>query len=149
MLLKQPDLFKDWSITFRDYSARYKTRKEKALSSLNLAIRHGERIGVVGRTGSGKSTLILSLMRSIPWTEGRIEIGGKDIAKVTLSDLRSNISVILQEHFLFTGTVREVILSLSRTSTPLPPSPTRGLEKCCSFADYGRAWKRGEDWTRR
>lgn len=75
-------------------------------------------MGVVGRTGSGKSTLILSLMRSIARSEGQILVGGVDIETIPLSQMRAGISVVLQEHFLFAGTVREVSFILFRTLTP-------------------------------
>jgi ABC-type multidrug transport system fused ATPase/permease subunit len=64
-------------------------------------------VGVVGRTGSGKSTAILSLLRLLQSHEGRIEVDGTDVFALDLQTLRSGFSVILQEHFLFSGTVRE------------------------------------------
>lgn len=87
------------------------------LDGISLKIRAGEKIGVVGRTGSGKSTLILSLMRSIESSGGAIFIGGTNTNQIPLSQLRSSISVILQEHYLFSGTIRKVILPLFRIWT--------------------------------
>jgi ATP-binding cassette, subfamily C (CFTR/MRP), member 1 len=65
-------------------------------------------VGIVGRTGSGKSTLLLALLRIVELRTGTITIDGLDCAEMGLSALRSNISVILQDHFLFAGTVRDV-----------------------------------------
>ncbi len=73
---------------------------------MTLEVREREKIGVVGRTGSGKSTTILSLMRILQIHEGTISIDGIDIYSQDLQTLRAGFSVILQEHFLFTGTVR-------------------------------------------
>jgi ATP-binding cassette, subfamily C (CFTR/MRP), member 1 len=88
-------------------------------------VHENEKIGVVGRTGSGKSTTILSLMRILQTHEGTIKIDDKDIYEIDLQTLRAGFSVILQEHFLFTGTVREVVFFLFRTSTPWESFPTK------------------------
>ena len=61
----------------------------------------------MGRTGSGKSTLMLGLLRIIEGWHGKIVIDGNDISTLILEELRSNINIILQEHFLFTGTIRD------------------------------------------
>jgi ABC-type bacteriocin/lantibiotic exporter with double-glycine peptidase domain len=89
---------------------------EDVLKGINLNIRPGEKIGVVGRTGSGKSTTIMSLLRLLQTHSGEITIDGADIYARDLQSLRAGFSVILQEHFLFSGTVREVTFSLFRTS---------------------------------
>ena len=70
-------------------------------------VRPREKIGIVGRTGSGKSTMMLGLLRIIEGSSGRIVIDGIDIAVLSLEELRSNINIILQDHFLFTGTVKD------------------------------------------
>lgn len=82
---------------------------EDVLKEITLNIRPGEKIGVVGRTGSGKSTTIMSLLRMLQTHSGNITIDGKDIYARDLQSLRAGFSVILQEHFLFSGTVRENI----------------------------------------
>jgi ABC-type proline/glycine betaine transport system ATPase subunit len=71
---------------------------------------------VVGRTGSGKSTTILSLLRILQAHEGTIKIDDIDIYSIDIQKLRVGFSIILQEHFLFSGTVREVLQFLYRTS---------------------------------
>ena len=72
-----------------------------------MVIHPGEKVGIVGRTGSGKSSMMLGLLRILEAAGGRIIIDGKDISKLSLEELRSNINIILQDHFMFTGTVKE------------------------------------------
>ncbi|KAJ2088014.1 hypothetical protein IW138_004522 [Coemansia sp. RSA 986] len=76
------------------------------LHGISLSVRHGEKIGVVGRTGAGKSTMSLALLRFIEASEGRIMLDGVDISKIGLEDLRQNITIIPQDPVLFNGTVR-------------------------------------------
>lgn len=90
-----------------NFSTRYKEDLGDVLKGVTLRVRAGERIGIVGRTGSGKSSLLLCLLRMLEASSGHIEIDGRDISTLQLGDLRSSISVILQEHFLFAGTVRQ------------------------------------------
>ena len=88
------------------------------LKEITLNIRPGEKIGVVGRTGSGKSTTIMSLLRMLQTHSGNITIDGKDIYSLDLQSLRAGFSVILQEHYLFSGNVRDVTLPSFRILTP-------------------------------
>ncbi|KAJ2451289.1 hypothetical protein EV183_003698 [Coemansia sp. RSA 2336] len=76
------------------------------LHGISLHIRHGEKIGVVGRTGAGKSTLSLALLRFIEAAKGQIYIDNVDIAKVGLSELRSGVTIIPQDPVLFNGSIR-------------------------------------------
>ncbi|KAJ1954614.1 hypothetical protein GGI12_005750, partial [Dipsacomyces acuminosporus] len=76
------------------------------LHDLSLSIKHGEKIGVVGRTGAGKSTLSLAFLRFIEAAKGRIVLDNVDIAKVGLEDLRRNVTIIPQDPVLFNGTIR-------------------------------------------
>jgi len=79
------------------------------LRGLTVTFQGGHKIGVVGRTGSGKSTIMLCLLRILEAAEGNIILDGKDISKLSLDDLRSKITIILQDPCLFAGTIREVI----------------------------------------
>jgi ATP-binding cassette subfamily B protein/subfamily B ATP-binding cassette protein MsbA len=81
-----------------------------AVKDVSLRARPGEMIALVGPTGAGKSTLVNLLASFYEATAGRIQIDGRDIAHVPLTDLRNQISVVSQEAFLFNGTVRENIL---------------------------------------
>ncbi|KAJ2762341.1 hypothetical protein H4S06_000713 [Coemansia sp. BCRC 34490] len=76
------------------------------LHDISLAAAHGEKIGVVGRTGAGKSTMSLALLRFIEAASGRIVLDGVDISKIGLEDLRRNVTIIPQDPVLFNGTIR-------------------------------------------
>ncbi|NXN93448.1 MRP1 protein, partial [Rhinopomastus cyanomelas] len=93
-------------IEFRNYSLRYRPNLELALKRVNLTINGHEKIGVTGRTGAGKSTLAVGLLRLVEAAEGAILIDGLDIAQLGLHDLRSKITVIPQDPVLFSGSLR-------------------------------------------
>ena len=86
---------------------RYRPELEPVIKELSVHILPGEKVGVVGRTGAGKSSLVLCLMRIIELERGSIEIDGVDISKIGLEDLRSKIAIIPQEPLLFSGTIRD------------------------------------------
>ena len=88
----------------------YKREYGDVLREISFKVRAGEKVGVVGRTGSGKSSLFLTLLRIIQPYKGSIMIDGMDCANMNLSSLRTNFNFVLQEHFLFAGTVRTVII---------------------------------------
>ena len=94
-------------IRFVNFSARYRTNTPIVLKNINLDIQGKEKVGIVGRTGCGKSSLVLSLCRIIEGLEGVIEVDGVDIKKINLSSLRQNISVVPQDPFILEGTLRE------------------------------------------
>lgn len=85
---------------------RYRPNTPLVLKGITLSIHGGEKIGVVGRTGSGKSTLIQVLFRLVEPSGGSIIIDGIDICMLGLHDLRSRFGIIPQEPVLFEGTVR-------------------------------------------
>ena len=93
-------------IEFKDYSVKYRPDTEVVLNKVKVNIEPGQKIGIVGRTGAGKSTLCLALCRIIEKLEGSIEIDGVDISTVGLADLRDQITIIPQDPVLFTGTLR-------------------------------------------
>ncbi|NXK44826.1 MRP6 protein, partial [Chauna torquata] len=93
-------------IEFRNYSLRYRPNLELALKHVNLTINGREKIGITGRTGAGKSTLAVGLLRLVEAAEGAILIDGQDIAQLGLHDLRTKITVIPQDPVLFSGTLR-------------------------------------------
>ncbi|KFP65524.1 Multidrug resistance-associated protein 1, partial [Cariama cristata] len=93
-------------IEFRNYSLRYRPNLELALKHVNLTIHGQEKIGITGRTGAGKSTLAVGLLRLVEAAEGAILIDGLDIAQLGLHDLRTKITVIPQDPVLFSGSLR-------------------------------------------
>ncbi|CAF1347212.1 unnamed protein product [Rotaria sp. Silwood1] len=111
-LIKAPT---DWpargAIEFRNYSLRYQSNLEPTLKNINLAIKPCEKIGIIGRTGAGKSSLFQGLLRLVDRStvNGTILIDDIDISRITLSHLRSHISVIPQQFVLFAGTLRSNI----------------------------------------
>ena len=94
-------------ISIENIVMRYRPELEPVIKGLSAHILPGEKVGVVGRTGAGKSSLVLCLMRIIELEKGRIVIDGADISKIGLEDLRSKIAIIPQEPLLFSGTVRD------------------------------------------
>ncbi|KAG7362244.1 multidrug ABC transporter permease/ATPase [Nitzschia inconspicua] len=101
---------RDWpsrgTIEFRDSKLRYRPGLPLVLKGLNLTIPSQAKVGVVGRTGAGKSTLMTALMRLVELDSGSILLDGVDIKSVGLTKLRSNIAVIPQDPVLFSGTIK-------------------------------------------
>ncbi|KXS22414.1 hypothetical protein M427DRAFT_130101 [Gonapodya prolifera JEL478] len=94
-------------VDFRSFSTKYRPNLPVVLNGITNRIAPSEKCGLVGRTGSGKSSLALSLFRIIEATSGSIVIDGIDISTIGLHDLRSRITIIPQESLLFAGTMRE------------------------------------------
>ncbi|KAI8052828.1 P-loop containing nucleoside triphosphate hydrolase protein [Syncephalis plumigaleata] len=88
---------------------RYTQEHDPVVQDLSFVVRPGERVGIVGRTGAGKSTLAISLFRFVEASSGRIIIDGVDISKIGLYDLRSHLTIIPQDPVLFNGTIRSNI----------------------------------------
>ncbi|MDD3766605.1 MAG: ABC transporter ATP-binding protein [Eubacteriales bacterium] len=101
---------KEGKIEFKNVSFRYKTgNKEYNLSNINLTISPGERIAILGETGSGKSTLVSLIPRLYDAVQGQVLIDGVDVRDYDLDVLRSGIGIVLQDTILFSGTVEENI----------------------------------------
>lgn len=82
---------------------------EPVLDSITLKIKAGARVGIVGRTGSGKSSLLATLLKFVTPEEGKVEIFRSDISKISVNSIRQEIAVITQEAFLIDTTVRRNI----------------------------------------
>jgi ABC-type multidrug transport system fused ATPase/permease subunit len=93
-------------VNYENYSMKYRLNCDLALKDINININSKEKIGIVGRTGSGKSSLTLSLFRVVEAFKGKITIDGQDIADVPLKKLRRAISIVPQEPFLLEGTLK-------------------------------------------
>uniref|UniRef100_A0A8C8RVD3 ABC-type glutathione-S-conjugate transporter n=1 Tax=Pelusios castaneus TaxID=367368 RepID=A0A8C8RVD3_9SAUR len=96
----------DGAIEFRNYGLRYRPNLELALKNINIKINGKEKIGIAGRTGAGKSTLALGLLRLVEAAEGEILIDGVNIAQIGLHDLRTKITIVPQDPVLFAGSLR-------------------------------------------
>ena len=99
---------KDGSIDFDNVSFKYSKKAERmALADIDLHIRSGEVIGILGGTGSSKSTLIQLIPRLYDVTEGCVKVSGEDVRKYDLEALRNQVSVVLQKNVLFSGTIKD------------------------------------------
>ncbi len=100
----------DGSIDFNDIVFRYSdTAEENVLDHIDLHIRSGETIGIIGATGSAKSSLVQLIPRLYDVTEGSVLVGGKDVRKYDLTTLRDSVAMVLQKNVLFSGTIAENI----------------------------------------
>ncbi len=98
----------DGSIDFDHVSFRYSEKAERmALSNIDLHIKSGETIGIIGGTGSSKSTLVNLIPRLYDVTEGSVKVGGRDVREYDIETLRSQVAVVLQKNQLFSGTIKE------------------------------------------
>ena len=101
---------KDGSIKFDNVSFSYvKDKKKECLKNINLDIKSGETIGIIGGTGSGKSSLVNLIPRLYDVTEGKLIVGGEDVRKYDLENLRNQVACVLQKNVLFSGTIAENI----------------------------------------
>jgi len=142
-------------IDIKDLEVRYRSNTPLILKGITVSIRSGEKIGVVGRTGSGKSTLIQVLFRLVEPAKGQIIIDGVDICTLGLHDLRSRFGVIPQEPALFEGTVRS---NIDPTGQYSDDEIWQALERCqlkdtvvakpekldALVADMGENWSMGQ-----
>ena len=99
---------KDGTVSFTGVSFRYsENAKRDALSDVNLDIRSGETVGIIGSTGSSKSTLVQLICRLYDATEGRVSVGGHDVREYDIASLRNSVAMVLQKNLLFSGTIKE------------------------------------------
>ena len=120
---------KDGSITFENVSFRYNGgAEENVLQNINLSIRSGETIGIIGGTGSAKSTLVKLIPRLYDASEGRVLVGGKDVRDYSIHALRDAVSMVLQKNVLFSGSIRDNLRWGNENSTQ------EEIEEACESA---------------
>ncbi|MBQ9112261.1 MAG: ABC transporter ATP-binding protein [Clostridia bacterium] len=99
---------RDGSIIFNNVSFRYSaTSKKNSLSDINLFVASGETLGIIGGTGSGKTSLVQLISRLYDVSEGSVKVGGVDVRDYGIEALRNQVSVVLQKNVLFSGTIKE------------------------------------------
>lgn len=109
---------KDGSIEFRNVSFKYsKKAKKYALSDINLKIESGMTVGIVGGTGSAKSSLVQLIPRLYDATEGEVLVGGVDVSQYDIEMLRNSVAMVLQKNLLFSGTIKENLKWGNRDAT--------------------------------
>ena len=116
----QDDNLVNWpengKIEFINYSVKYRPDTEIVLNNINCLIKGNEKVGIAGRTGSGKSTITLCLFRILEATEGKIKIDDVDISTIGLEKLRSSLTIIPQDPVLMEGTLRYNIDPLNKSN---------------------------------
>ena len=143
----------DGSVDFDHVSFKYSASAEEyALEDVTLHIPAGQTVGILGGTGSSKTTLVQLIPRLYDATEGTVFVGGKDVRSYDLDALRSAVGIVLQKNVLFSGTVRENLCS-----TPRPGTVTRGVRRTACADEFlertakglTRTWARGRQRLRR
>lgn len=120
---------KNGDIIFKNVNFKYKANAQKcALSSINLDIKSGEFVGILGSTGSGKTTLVNLISRLYDVTDGRVLVGGEDVRNYDIPTLRKSVSVVLQKNVLFSGTISSNLRWGKENAT------VEEMEKACAIA---------------
>jgi len=119
----------DGSIEFQQVSFQYaKKSAEETLKDINLNISSGQTVGIIGGTGSGKSTLVQLIPRLYDITKGELLVGGHSIKDYTLSTLRNDVAMVLQKNVLFSGTIKENL------KWGNPDATDEQIEEACKWA---------------
>ncbi|MBR7165097.1 MAG: ABC transporter ATP-binding protein [Clostridia bacterium] len=121
---------KDGSVEFKNVSFSYHKDPENLnLSEINLSVKSGETIGIIGGTGSGKTSLVQLIPRLYDALEGKVLVGGRDVKEYSLKTLRNGVAMVLQKNVLFSGTIRENLLWGNENATQ------EEMEEACRHAD--------------
>lgn len=104
---KNPIRIDNFDIEFKNVSFKYNENSEYVLENISFKAKQGEKIGIIGSTGCGKSTLISLIPRLYDVSEGEVLIGGVNVSNISLRELRDNIGVVLQDSILFSGTIED------------------------------------------
>lgn len=105
--MSQNPVASNYAVEFHQVGLRYGRNAEESLSDLNVKIKKGETIGIIGGTGSGKTSLISLIPRFYDATRGQVLVNGLDVKKYTKQDIRKQVAVVMQKAVLFKGTVEE------------------------------------------
>ncbi|MBP3417012.1 MAG: ABC transporter ATP-binding protein [Spirochaetaceae bacterium] len=119
----------DGSVQFKDVSFRYTNQGKSVLSHINLDIPSGATVGIIGGTGSSKSTLVQLIPRLYDASSGRVLVGDRDVRDIPLEELRKSVGMVLQKNVLFSGTIRENLLWGNKQASQ------EEIERACSQAD--------------
>ena len=123
---------KDGSIEFKDVDFSYSKDMHKlCLSDVDLTIRSGETVGIIGSTGSSKSTLVQLIPRLYDATAGQVLVGGKDVREYSVKALRDAVAMVLQKNVLFSGTVRDNLKWGNENATD--EEIERALKSACAY----------------
>ena len=117
------------SVEFQDVSFSYSANSQPVLSHINLKVPSGSTLGIIGGTGSSKSTLVQLIPRLYDVTEGRVLVDGQDVRQIPLETLRQAVGMVLQKNVLFSGTIRENLLWGNKQATQ------QELEEACRRSD--------------
>jgi ABC-type multidrug transport system fused ATPase/permease subunit len=151
----RPDWPSAGAIQFRNVQMRYRPGLPLVLRGVSFDVRAGEKVGICGRTGSGKSTLIVALWRLVEPCGGSITLDGVDVQNITLKDLRSRVTCIPQDPILFSGNVRDNLdpfkehsdetLWFALEAVQLKPAVTEhGVGLLAPVAEYGENFSAGQ-----
>jgi ABC-type multidrug transport system, ATPase and permease components len=119
----------DGSISFENVCFQYaKESQQETLKDINLSIKSGQTVGILGGTGSGKTTLVQLIPRLYDITKGKLSVGGHSVKDYSLANLRNDVAMVLQNNILFSGTIKENL----RWGNP--DATDEQLEKACKWA---------------
>lgn len=125
-------------VQFVDYSTRYRPDLAPVLKRVSFEVKAGERVGIVGRTGAGKSSLALALLRGLEAETGSIIIDDIDIGQIGLEDLRKAITIVPQDPTLFTGTLRSNLDPFGRFTDEQISSALRKVQLIANLSSYAK-----------
>ena len=100
-----PKMLENYDIEFKNVTFKYHDHSEEVLKNISFKIKEGNQVGIIGGTGSGKSSLVSLIPRLYDVSEGEVLIGGQNVKSLSLHELRDKIGIVLQESILFSGTI--------------------------------------------
>lgn len=116
-------------VVFDNVSFKYRNSENYALKNVDLTIKSGETVGIIGGTGSSKTTLVQLIPRLYDVTDGKVTLGGRNVKEYSLTTLRDSVAMVLQKNVLFSGTIKENLLWGNENATD------EEIEKACRIAD--------------